>query len=90
MTPIPDPVRDDRWIVNEHQVAVNVHSAYQCRGQGCPIHHPSDHHMVRWPMQWNQERRRMERFCPHGRFHPDPDDINPTRDHDCDGCCQVG
>jgi hypothetical protein len=34
----------------------------------------------------------MERVCPHGVGHPDPDDINvilgPEKVHGCDGCCE--
>lgn len=29
----------------------------------------------------------MERICPHGVGHPDPDDTNPDTVHGCDGCC---
>ena len=34
----------------------------------------------------------MERECPHGFFHPDPDDPKTKswmqRRHNCDGCCR--
>jgi len=29
----------------------------------------------------------MERECPDGIGHPDPDEINPNKMHGCDGCC---
>jgi hypothetical protein len=30
----------------------------------------------------------MERICPHGVGHPDPDDVFATDTvHGCDGCC---
>ena len=35
------------------------------------------------------DRRIMERICPHGVGHPDPDDVlNQDRVHGCDGCCR--
>lgn len=73
----------------------NVHPATACEGRGCPIHHPSDHHMKDWPLNWRDDRGLMERLCPHGIGHPDPDDIaykvSIGREgddvHGCDGCC---
>lgn len=50
----------------------------------------SDHHMRRWPL-W--QGRRAIRQCPHGVFHPDPDDVRwarrERREHaeECDRCC---
>lgn len=72
---------------NSTQVLYNVHSPTQCEGRPCPIHNPSDHHMRSWPQHWRDDRRMMERICPHGVGHPDPDDINPDHEHGCDGCC---
>jgi hypothetical protein len=78
---------------------VNVHSPGKCAGRACVIHRPSDHHMVDWPLHWRSDRRIMERICPHGIGHPDPDDLayhltRPGRVgeressvHGCDGCC---
>lgn len=65
----------------------NVHLKGVCLGPHCCIHNPSPHHMVEWPQNWRPDRRIMERLCPHGVGHPDPDD--PTQDtvHGCDGCC---
>ncbi len=58
----------------------------------CPIHAPTDHHMVGWDMNWRNDRGIMERVCRHGIGHPDPDDrkIRLGEDrgiHGCDGCC---
>lgn len=48
---------------------------------------------------WRDDRKLMERICPHGVGHPDPDDIafkrrvlgdkfaNLEAIHGCDGCC---
>lgn len=65
----------------------------------CVVHNPSDHKMRDWPLHWRGDRGLMERLCPHGVGHPDPDDIafkKRTRGeaaatteavHGCDGCC---
>lgn len=79
-----------------------VHSAQQCTGTACVIHNPSAHHMRDWPTNWRADRYLMERMCPHGVGHPDPDDLAFKRAHPrfattrradtdsvhgCDGCC---
>lgn len=74
-----------------------VHNDHDCRGPYCVIHNPSKHHMVDWPTHWRPDRYLMERICPHGVGHPDPDHIAFTprgrrhldEIHGCDGCCQV-
>lgn len=76
---------------------LRVHNRKLCEGQNCSIHNPSDHHMVTWPLNWRGDRRIMERICPHGVGHIDPDDdkFRRNRDgenydsgvHGCDGCC---
>jgi hypothetical protein len=76
------------------KVILRVHNRKLCEGRNCCIHNPSDHHMVNWEMNWRSDRRIMERICPHGVGHPDPDDaafrvtIGDTDTiHGCDGCC---
>lgn len=73
-----------------------VHTKEDCKGPNCVIHNPSNHSMKDWPTNWRQDRYMMERICPHGVGHPDPDDrayvasINPKYAdgvHGCDGCC---
>lgn len=72
-----------------------THSADQCEGQYCCIHNPSPHHMISWPMHWREDKSQMERICPHGVGHPDPDDAaywarqgkGYKNIHGCDGCC---
>ena len=50
------------------------HDETQCAGRHCCIHNPSSHHMRGWPMVWRGDKGVMERTCPHGVGHPDPDD----------------
>jgi hypothetical protein len=71
---------------------IKVHGPLKCKGNPCPIHNPSDHHMKNWPTNWRGDRSIMERICEHGIGHPDPDDwrIRSGEDdgnHGCDGCC---
>lgn len=75
-----------------------AHDASLCEGGPCCIHNPTEHHMVDWPQNWRDDAGKMERLCPHGIGHPDPDDTtfrmsDSTVDkkwikiHGCDGCC---
>lgn len=64
-----------------------MHTADKCAGDYCTIHNRSDHHMRSYPQHWRGDRGIMERICPHGVGHPDPDEINQDRTHGCDGCC---
>ncbi len=44
--------------------------------------------MREWPQNYRSDLNMMERICPHGVGHPDPDDIYGVYDgHGCDGCC---
>lgn len=75
-----------------------VHDPDLCAGQTCCIHNPSDHPMRAFPQLWRGDRQLMERVCPHGVGHPDPDDLDYKRRlrgeayaryegiHGCDGC----
>jgi len=77
-----------------------VHKANEdCFKYGCVIHSPSNHAMKDFPINWREDRNLMERICPHGIGHPDPDDLNfkyrkygkiemkYEAIHGCDGCC---
>lgn len=72
-----------------------THPQSQCEGEACCVHNPSDHHMHRWVQMWREDIAIMERICPHGVGHPDPDDVdwrartgrNDISTHGCDGCC---
>lgn len=84
-----------RWVLehsNENLVA--VHDSSQCEGEFCTIHNMSDHSMRAFPQHWRGDRGLMERMCPHGVGHPDPDDVKYVdpyeRIHGCDGCCGEG
>lgn len=75
---------------------LRVHNRKLCEGRNCCIHNPSNHHMVNWERNWRSTRRMMERICPHGVGHPDPDDANyresigdSNTTHGCDGCCII-
>lgn len=85
------------------QKIANVHpKTADCKKHGCAIHAPTDHSMRTFPNHWRDDRRMMERICPHGVGHPDPDHIRfvaRTRGeeaarvegvHGCDGCCGKG
>lgn len=63
----------------------------------CPFHDPSMHVMADWPMSL-RETGLIERICPHGVGHPDPDSaafiatgyghpVQTWLTHGCDGCC---
>jgi hypothetical protein len=80
---------------------LKTHGIALCRGplgeNGrpiCCIHNPSNHHMLTWPQNWRGDKGMMERFCPHGNGHPDPDDLavrttSWARIHGCGcGCCE--
>lgn len=71
-----------------------VHDESVCKGQYCPFHNPSDHHMVDWPI-FIRASTLVERICEHGVGHPDPDSLayfvrigeEYMGVHGCDGCC---
>jgi hypothetical protein len=78
-----------------------VHNVSLCENdETCCIHKPSDHPMVNFPQLWREDVGLMERICPHGIGHPDPDDLTFKKRqygsryesmsfqyHGCDGCC---
>lgn len=90
MTREPDDVIAER--------ITRIHPRAACEGRHCCIHNPSPHHMAKWPRLWRDDIGLMERLCPHGIGHPDPDhqaymrsrlgDEAPPGIHSCDGCCQ--
>jgi len=80
-------VEGNVWVDDYNHIIVNVHSPSQCVRDTCTIHNPSQHLMLGFPQRWRQDRHFMERICPHGVGHPDPDDLIQDRTHGCDGCC---
>lgn len=70
-------------------VMLQTHHERLCRPP-CVIHSPSGHHMRAWEQAWSQQLLAVFRRCPHGNFHPDPDDLQARTGellHTCDGCC---
>ena len=79
-------------ILENSDVAINVHSKDTCLGEYCTIHNRSQHIMRIFPQSYRFDKGLMERICPHGVGHPDPDDIMLIKYeylaiHGCDGCC---
>jgi hypothetical protein len=74
-------VADPVFGIQLGQRPVLVHARHKCAGRGIPccIHDPSGHHMVTWPMNWRADTYVMERICPHGIGHPDPDHMAYVR-----------
>lgn len=84
------------------QVLLSVHDPSLCAGRHCTIHNPSDHAMRDFPTHFRTggifdiKPAHMERLCPHGIGHPDPDDAAQWKSrgvdigvHGCDGCCSA-
>lgn len=89
------------WFIMPGGSRLLVHTEKpDCAEHGCVIHNPSLHAMSQFPLHWRGDRGLMERVCPHGIGHPDPNDIafkQRTRGeshayyetiHGCDGCCE--
>lgn len=94
--------------ISPRAVVLNrTHPSNACAGEHCVIHNPSDHPMREFNLHWRQRNRPfdvglpiMERLCPHGVGHPDPDHIAAVEKlhgtataiaesvHGCDGCCR--
>lgn len=90
----------DKYYTGTKQVIDNLHQeGHDCYINGCVIHSPSQHAMIDFPTHWREDRGLMERICPHGIGHPDPDTIrfyerlrgkefaSAQNIHGCDGCC---
>lgn len=77
----------------EHSdVVLQAHPSTQCAGEVCSLHNRTQHPMRAFPQHWRGDRGIMERLCPHGVGHPDPDDYKVRKSHweaihGCDGCC---
>lgn len=89
------------YVTGVGQILAAVHHKEDCAGRVCVIHNQTKHSMRKFPTNWRYDRYLMERICPHGVGHPDPDDLewrkdldegDPLKDsgvHGCDGCCGV-
>jgi hypothetical protein len=90
---------ENHQLENSDVVLTGVHNSEDCLGEFCTMHKRSNHPMRSFPQHWRSDRAIMERICPHGVGHPDPDDIkismfdhssgktNYELVHGCDGCC---
>lgn len=100
---------DGRAVLVGGEVLRSVHGPEVCEGRACAVHAPSDHHMAGWPQHFRDPLVEtlttglhpglMERVCPHGVGHPDPDhmawygtchtaeETEAESTHGCDGCC---
>lgn len=90
-------LRNGNWEL-EHSgvVLTNVHPKSQsCVDEPCSIHNLTEHSMREFPQHFRMDNGLMERTCPHGIGHPDPDCLPFFRArgmdymevHGCDGCC---
>ncbi len=78
-------------------ITLKTHDESACTGRPCVIHNPSNHHMRDWKLNWREDKGVMERICPHGIGHPDPDCADYQESvgrgyiniHGCDGCCSA-
>ena len=78
----------NRYTLEHTDVVLRVAHAYSvCQGRPCTVHNLSDHPLRSWPQQWNSLIGYMERVCPHGVAHIDPDEFKLFLAHACDGCC---
>lgn len=85
---------------------LSTHGPLSCKwDEHCCIHKPSDHPLKDAPLNWREsgpfdwKPSHMERMCPHGIGHPDPDSLRfieskmgtdvaeTVSTHGCDGCC---
>jgi hypothetical protein len=64
----------DYWGLPNGDV-LQSHVESECDGFPCPLHSPSDHALRDAPLNWRQDRYLMERVCPCGVGHPDPDHL---------------
>lgn len=70
----------ERWISDTGQTLA-VHADGTCFGPNCCIHNPSNHPMRDFKRRWVGDLGCMERICPHGVGHPDPDDLKAQAGH---------
>lgn len=81
----------DEVILEHTTTRLRVHSPGLCALESCTVHNRSNHSMRIFPQHWRWDTHIMERICPHGVGHPDPDNPWVEGDfrwiHSCDGCC---
>lgn len=76
-------------------MSIKVHDKSVCHPP-CPFHAPSDHPLKDAPINIRIDKSCLvERICPHGIGHDDPDSVAYLQAHGhtwagvhgCDGCC---
>lgn len=86
----------------EHSpIKLIAHPPEKCAKQkACALHKRTDHSMRSFMQHWRDDRGIIERICPHGVGHPDPDQWHYFKKrlgkkrasaefvHGCDGCCR--
>ncbi len=88
-----DELPPDEAVLEHTDIVIkNVHLLEDCIGVYCTVHRRSEHHMRSYPQYFREDLGIMERNCPHGYGHPDPDEFAIAKDiylaiHGCDGCC---
>lgn len=88
------------WDIGRGRKMGAVHLRADCSSETpCMFHYPTEHPMTEFPYHWRDDRMIMERLCPHGIGHPDPDqyqywvnqegrrEADAQMVHGCDGCC---
>lgn len=85
----------NRVVIPSGQVIIGMHMEAECEGVGCPVHHPSLHHLSELSQSWDPETGTMMRVCKHGIKHPDPDQVamdGRSVQHKCckHECCKEG
>jgi hypothetical protein len=105
MTALPVSPTDRDWSGNRAKLSRRyadgsrpLHERRRCEGTHCPWHNPSKHSMRAFARHIRFDRAGLvDRICPHGTGHPDPDSlaflqrhgVNDDGTHGCDGCCVV-
>ena len=89
----PPGPRQEPNLLEHTNTTYNTHAADFCDTEfPCSIHRRSNHPMRPFPQTWCGQHNIMERLCPHGLAHPDPDDYLVRTEqvataHPCDDCC---
>lgn len=82
--------KDNTYTTGTGQRLWAIHPIEKCEGRPCVIHNPSNHAMVEMPTFWRDDRGIMERTCPCGIGHPDPDSPWPRESAEwIHGCCMI-
>ena len=89
---------EEAWSLSGGEVLPKAHPhAPDCDKHGCVIHNPSKHCTDDLPQHFRSDTGLMERICPHGTGHPDPDSVayflrqDPKKNSwvGIHGCCGV-